>query len=155
MTPLSHGVSLREDECSLVIKLSKEHLAYAATLESIADLLGIKLYWCDTDWPDRHGVYVKEEDRKEIWIPESTPFHQVCTFGHELHHALFAPEKECWKEMDRIEIARWEGKATMFGALLAMPEMQYSDKDFVRRAFGEGFEHYAHYRILHFEKHGW
>lgn len=153
MTPISQGVFLNKREIDAALELNPR-IAYE-TLESIAQTLGIDFQWCDPHWPDAHGAYLKANGKPEIWIPHSTAFHEACTFGHELHHFIFAPDVECWKEMNALQIARWEGKATAFGALVAMPNVHFKDADLVRRAYGPGFEHYAHYRILHLQKHGW
>lgn len=153
-TPLSGGVYLNEHEIAIALSLN---LRYHDSNHDIATLAGNFRFNFDylDEWPDEHGVFFRRSGEAYIWIPRSTPFFEFLTFCHEFHHARFAPDACLARDMDFTQISRYEGKASAFAAIAAMPQLQYLDEDDVYRAFGKPFRYCAHYRILHFKKHGW
>jgi hypothetical protein len=132
-TPVARSVALSKNELSSLYKLrSLSHLP----LESIAEHFGCSLYFLDI--PHAHAAIYQEKGCKpEIWMREADEITNRICLGHELHHLWHAPSAVAFAEFTDFQIARYETRATLFGALFAIPSLPHFEcDDDVYRIFG-------------------
>ncbi len=149
-TPVARSVALSKKELEAVNMLREYHYKCGQSLFELASRFGLTLVLF-AGLPYGAGAVYNDE----IWLKPIDTLTDRISFGHELHHVLFAPDAVAFRELSRTQIGRLEAKATLFGALFAVPSMpEFKTEDDVYRVFGPMNRDAAYYWISYYRKTG-
>ena len=155
-TPLTDGASLSDNEIDIALTMRRIFERFKDPFEALEHLAiygNVKLsYWdgpCPVCFKTKAGI-------REIWLLEGDDaFHTCFRFAHEWAHLRFAPAVLAFRDLNRTQISKWEGKADLFASIFVMPLLKSELAEDVYRTFGEQLRRGAHCRLLFFQQQGW